>query len=124
MYFNPSAFNPELAAITQQYFNLFDRKPYSPFFDGPYDNLLTVQNNALLNGQGAPSTYGLWSYYGSQSNGYSKFDQRQFRVSAAGSADLGDHALQLGFEYEQRRDAFYSVSPVGLWTLALSLIHI
>ena len=26
--------------------------------------------------------------------------------------------MQLGFEYEQRRDAFYSVAPVGLWTLA------
>ncbi len=72
VYFNPSAFNPELAAITQQYFNLFDRHPYSPFLDGPYDNLLTVQNNALLNGQGAPSTYGLWNYYGSQSNGFSQ----------------------------------------------------
>ena len=118
VYFNPSAFNPELAAITQQYFNLFDRTPYNAFFDGPYDNLLTVQNNALLNGQSAPATYGLWNYYGTQSNGFSKFDQRQFRVSAAGSADIGDHALQLGFEYEQRRDAFYSASPVGLWTLA------
>ena len=118
VYFNPSAFNPELAAITQQYFNLFDREPYSPFFDGPYDNLLTVQNNALLNDQGAPATYGLWNYYGSQSNGFSKFDNRQFRVSASGSAGIGDHAIQLGFEYEQRRDAFYSVAPVGLWTLA------
>ena len=39
-------------------------------------------------------------------------------MSAAGSADVGDHALQLGFEYEQRRDAFFSLGPVGLWTLA------
>ena len=32
--------------------------------------------------------------------------------------DIGDHALQIGFEYEQRRDAFFNLSPVGLWTLA------
>ena len=24
----------------------------------------------------------------------------------------------MGFEYEQRRDAFFSLSPIGLWTLA------
>jgi hypothetical protein len=42
----------------------------------------------------------------------------QFRVSGSGSADIGDHAIQLGFEFEQRRDAGYSVSPTALWTLA------
>ncbi len=86
--------------------------------DGPYESLLEVQNgNALLNGQGPAATYGLWSYYGAQGNSYSTTNNTQFRISAAGSGDIGDHALQLGFEYEQRRDAFFSLSPSGLWTL-------
>ena len=52
MTFSPSIHNPELAAINNQYFNLFEVDPYSPFFDGPYESLLAVQNgNAILNGQ-------------------------------------------------------------------------
>ena len=116
--FTPSPHNPELAAINNQYFSLFDYEPYNAAEDGPYESLLTVQNgNALLNGQGPPGTYGLWSYYGAQGNSYSISNNTQFRISAAGSADIGDHALQMGFEYEQRRDAFFSLAPTGLWTI-------
>lgn len=117
--FAPSEYNPQLAAINNQYFSLFDYEPYNQFVDGPYESLLEVQNgNALLNGQAPNSVYGLWSYVGSQGNTYATYNNNQFRVSAAGSADIGDHALQMGFEYEQRKDAFYSLSPIGLWTLA------
>ncbi|MCH1583842.1 MAG: carboxypeptidase regulatory-like domain-containing protein [Flavobacteriales bacterium] len=116
--FEASPHNPELAAINNQYFSLFEQEAYNPNVDGPYESLLEVQNgNALLNGQGPAATYGLWSYYGAQGNSYSTTNNTQFRISAAGSGDIGDHALQLGFEYEQRRDAFFSLSPSGLWTL-------
>ena len=49
----------------------------------------------------------LWSYYGNQGNTYRINNNTQFRVSAIGSGDIGDHALQMGFEYEQRRDGYY-----------------
>ncbi|NNE56271.1 MAG: TonB-dependent receptor plug domain-containing protein, partial [Flavobacteriales bacterium] len=117
--FTASPYNPELAAINNQYFNLFDSEPYDSNDLGPYSTLLEVQNgNALLNGQGPSGTYNLWSYYGAQGNSYAIQDNSQFRISAAGSADAGDHALQVGFEYEQRRDARFAISPTGLWTLA------
>ncbi|MBM71657.1 MAG: hypothetical protein CL847_02605 [Crocinitomicaceae bacterium] len=117
--YDSSIYNPELSAINNQYFNLFDPEPYNPFVDGPYDSMLDVQNgNAILNGQTPSSVYGLWSYYGSQGDSYTITNNSQFRFSAAGSADVGDHALQVGFEYEQRRDAFFSLAPIGLWTLA------
>ena len=116
--FEASPHNPELAAINNQYFSLFNQEAYNPNEDGPYESLLEVQNgNALLNGQGPAATYGLWSYYGAQGNTYSTTNNTQFRISAAGSGDIGDHAVQLGFEYEQRRDAFFSLAPSGLWTL-------
>ena len=125
--FEESSFNPNLAAINEQFFSLFDNNSGGPSFGpgggqfepSPYSSLLEVQNgNALLNGQNPSSTYGLWSYVGAQGNSYNIFNDQQFRVSAAGSGDIGDHALQIGFEYEQRRDAFFNLSPVGLWTLA------
>ena len=124
--FQSSPFNPELAAINDQYFSLFDNEGSVDFQNGgfevtagPYSSLLNVQaGGALLNGQSPESTYGLWSYFGTQGNSYNISNNSQFRVSASGSADIGDHALQMGFEYEQRRDAFFSLGPVGLWTLA------
>jgi len=125
--FESSEFNPNLAAINNQYFSLFDQEPYNQFVDGPYESLLAVQNgNALLNGQSPSSTYGLWSYVGTQGSDYYKSNNSQFRISAAGSADIGDHALQMGFEYEQRKDAFFSLAPIGLWQLGrlLSNSHI
>lgn len=122
--FEASEFNPNLAAINNQYFSLFDQDPYNPFVDGPYESLLAVQNgNALLNGQSPSSTYGLWSYVGTQGADYYKSNNSQFRISAAGSADLGDHALQMGFEYEQRKDAFFSLAPIGLWQLGRLLAN-
>lgn len=117
--FAPSTYNPELAAINNQYFGLFDYQEYDPDDRGPYSGLLEVRNgNAILNGQTPPQTYNLWDYYGTQGNTYALTDNSQFRITAAGSGDIGDHAFQVGFEYEQRKDAFYSLAPTGLWTLA------
>lgn len=122
--FESSEYNPNLAAINNQYFSLFDQESYNPFVDGPYESLLAVQNgNALLNGQSPSETYGLWSYVGTQAEDYYKSNNSQFRISAAGSADIGDHALQMGFEYEQRKDAFFSLAPIGLWKLGRLLAN-
>ena len=77
----------------------------------------------MLNGQNPAETYNLYSYLGTQSGSYYTSNNTQFRVSAAGSADIGDHALQMGFEYEQRKDAFFSLAPTGLWTLGRLLTN-
>ncbi len=109
--FDPSDENERMAAVTTQYFDLFDDP------DNQYENFNQItQNNGLLNGQLPASVYDLWTNVGSRYNNYSVSNQEQFRVTANGSADLGDHALQLGFEYEQRVDRSFSLSPVGLWT--------
>ncbi|MDG2014296.1 MAG: carboxypeptidase regulatory-like domain-containing protein, partial [Pirellulaceae bacterium] len=100
--FAPSTHNAELAAINNQYFSLFDQEAYSQQDDGPYESLLAVQNgNALLNGQSPAGTYGLWSYAGTQGNSFSTSNNTQFRISAAGSGDIGDHALQLGASIQE-----------------------
>lgn len=130
--FTPSEFNPDLASINNQYFNLFPNdqlsaeqiqflqdNPNSFVQTGAYTNLLEIQQGgALLNGQTPNGVYGLWSFPGTPNNGFSEFTNTQARISATGSADIGDHAVQIGFEYEQRRDAGFSLAPVGLWTLA------
>ena len=115
-----SPYNPELAAINNQYFNLFESEPYNPFVDGSLRELVDRAKRQRLAQRPIPQLHlRVGSYFGTQGNSYNISNNSQFRVSAAGSADIGDHALQMGFEYEQRRDAFFSLGPVGLWTLAL-----
>ncbi len=149
IFFTPSTYNPDLAAITSQYFAGAQEFPtYQLALQQIYDangNLIRDRNqiflddpgtifaigtspastlnnitaaNALRNGDEAPGTYNLWSYLGTQSNNYSIGNANQFRISGMGSADIKDHAIQVGFEFEQRLDAGYSVAPVGLWRLA------
>jgi hypothetical protein len=146
--YRPSTYNPDLAAITNQYFDLFETNGYvnevlngtdviltdDPVFDAvlnestteieqigndPYSSLENIQGgNGLINGQQPGNTYALWRYIGSQNNNYSETNTNQFRFSGMFSADAGDHALQAGFEFEQRSDAGYFLAPVGMWQLA------
>ncbi|MDD4157418.1 MAG: TonB-dependent receptor, partial [Candidatus Cloacimonetes bacterium] len=54
---------------------------------------------------------------------YIKSEANQFRVSAAGTADVGSHEISIGFEFEQRQDNYFGLAPVGLWTLGRSLMN-
>lgn len=72
--------------------------------------------SGLLNGDRPQNIYGMWYNTGRQYGGYSYSDNSQFRVVAKFSADIKDHAVQAGFEYEQRTERLYSLSPIALWT--------
>jgi len=129
--YTPSDFNPSLSAINTQYFGLFPDQQLTQFEidnlvnnplaivpDGAYTSLINVQNgNALLNGQTISETYGLWNYIGEPFDNYQFGSESQIRFTGAGSADIGSHAVQIGFEYEQRSDATYSIAPVELWRI-------
>lgn len=133
--FTPSVENADVAAITTQYFGLFDSQPFNvqglfgqPAIPGPYENLTEIQSrNGLINGQTPNSVYGLWNNIGTinRSAGaeYTKFDRNQFRITAIGSADIGQHAISIGVEYEQRTDRSYALAPIGLWTRARQLAN-
>lgn len=112
--FEASDINPNLAAYTQQYYN------QNPDPDGKYENLTQIEQDrgALRNGDVPRSVYSLWDNTGTQFNSYSILDQRQFRVMATGSFDIKNHSIKLGFEYEQRTDAYVGYAPRGLWQIA------
>lgn len=119
--FTPSETNPELAAQTAQYFDLYD---YADAWqeEQNYRNLIqVVQGNGLRNGDAPQSVYGIWSNVGSPYNGFAKSETDQIRVSGAGAVNIGDHSISLGFEYEQRYDRGWTSGdngPLSIWTLA------
>lgn len=145
IFYTPSEYNPETASLTNLFFSLpvnpvitdlmtdqngnIIRNPNQIFIDDPTTSAIAQGNpyssienilagNGLVNGFSPDATYGLWSYIGTQNNNYSITNTNQFRLSGAGSADIGNHAVQIGFEWERRSDAGYALAPVGLWTAA------
>jgi hypothetical protein len=104
--------------------------PYTDYFYSANDqeNINTandvIAGGALINGMRPSNIYGLWYNTGRQYNGYSYYDKSQFRVFANFSADIKNHAIQAGFEYEQRTERSYTLSPIGLWTRMRQLANV
>lgn len=120
--FTPGNINPVLAAYTSSFYDLarqagIDTDLYDTREDveggGGVVNGGTVNNNI----------YSIWSAPGDVFNSYSKAERDQYRLSGRGSADIGDHAITLGFEYEQRVERNYSLNPLGLWQLGRGTVN-
>ena len=114
--------NPALSSVTTQYYSLYDE------VEGNYENLNQILGgNALRNGDLPQSVYGLWNNMGLYTNGYSKSDNDQFRVSGRGSAGIGDHQVSIGFEFEKRTDRFFAANAyVGngsIWSIGRQLAN-
>ena len=109
--FHRSEINPNLSNYTDQYYG---------FYDGnfAYRNALTVQSGgALLNGQSPKSVYGLYANTGTPYNTKSDYESSRIGFNANGSADIGNHAIKFGIQYEQRKEQYVGYNPSGLWTL-------
>ncbi len=121
--FTPSNLNPTTANFMTRYYELAGND-----VDNYYRSLSTIQNNnGLRNGDRSQTVHGVWYNVGRQYNGYGITDDNdQFRLTFIGSVDIlrpgassrNKHALEFGFEFEQRIDRSYQITPIGLWELA------
>jgi hypothetical protein len=114
--FNRSELNEFGANYTTQYYDLVPGDP---------STLSQIQQGkGLINGDRPFDVYSLFYNTGRQYGGYSINDNSQFRVFTSFSADIKKkHAIQIGFEYEQRTERAYSNNAIGLWTLARQLTN-
>ncbi|MCC7302211.1 MAG: TonB-dependent receptor [Bacteroidia bacterium] len=77
----------------------------------------------LRNGDRPSNIYSLWYNTGRQYGGYNVTNTSQFSVRAHFSADIKSHAVQAGFEYEQRVDRYWGITPIGIWGLMRQLAN-
>jgi hypothetical protein len=111
--YEPFDYNKVVANYTTSYYDLFAGNPV-----GNYQNTDQIMlGGGLLNGQVPDDVYGLWAAPGTPQSGYNVFLNTQFAVNVSGAMDIGNHELKFGFQYDQRQDAGYGYSPVGLWNL-------
>jgi len=117
--------NPLLTRYTQQYMEF--TKDLAPL--GWYNTPSAISaNGGLLNGDGddqlaALRVYNLWYNVGLNNDNYDRTYNTQFRVSGSFSADIKSHAIQVGFEYEQRNESRYVLKPSALWKRARQLAN-
>ena len=138
--FAPSSVNPTGTAFPNRYYELagatFDNgwwtTPQGGAQDGFYQSLDQIQaNGGLLNGDRPRVPHDIWYNTGRQFNGYGiNNDDDQYRLSVLGSVDIlpggsarNKHGIEFGFEFEQRVDRGYSVTPIGLWELMRQLAN-
>ena len=120
--------NPDLANYTQQYYDAFSQNELTSLVSGyGPDGVIRTFNDfgttGLVNGAGPRNLYSLYYNYGDQFGSYAKNLTEQFSMKATGSADIKDHAIQFGFEYEKRTDRFWQSAPNSLWPLARQLTN-
>ncbi len=111
--FEQTGINPILSNYTQSYYDSYNTA------NGHYRNLDEILlGGGLINGEflSQGTIYGMWNNVGMPYNQYYHYETTQLGITATASADIGNHALQLGFYYEQRQDRSIAYSPVGLWS--------
>ena len=106
--------NQAFAAITSQYYDIYAGQTF-----GNYENQFQLQQGgALRNGDVPDNVYGIWENIGTPYNFYGYSQEDQFRITGSGTINLNNHALSLGFEYEQRWDRNFGGAPIGIWTIS------
>ncbi len=119
--FTANNYNPESVAWVEDYYRLLPK--VNP--DGTGNYLTTddiIGNRGLINGREPEGIYNIWANVGSRINGYSNSQADQVNVQASFAADFGHHEIQVGLQYQQRKNGFYSWlngsdGATGLWSL-------
>jgi len=107
--FTRSEINPLLANYTSQYYELH------PMIQN-LDQMI-LSEGGLVNGRGPQTIYGLFTMPGTLLTGYGKSESEQIEIDVMGSADIGNHAIQFGLQYQQRSSSSWGIAPVELWSL-------
>lgn len=107
--------NPLASNYTSQFYSLVAGEP---------NTLSDIQQGyGLLNGDRPRSVYSIWYNTGRVNNQYYNINQTQLRATGQFSADIKNHAIQVGFEYEKRNDKQWVVAPIGMWGLMRQLTN-
>ncbi len=114
--YKPGTQNPLTANYTSQVISDIGANNVSN-----YGQLFNAQG--LLNGTPPNNVQALYYGTGRSTPEYFSRDNRLFRVTSNFSADIKNHALMVGIEYDQRNEAGYDVNGRGLYNQARQLAN-
>ncbi len=108
--FTPGTTNPLTANYTTQLMNSYAANgetvsSYSQIYQG----------NGLRNGDVPQNVHSLWYNTGRAYGSYGTGETSMFRLTSNFSADIKNHAIMIGVEFDQRTERGYSVATRALW---------
>ncbi|MDP2385107.1 MAG: TonB-dependent receptor [Bacteroidota bacterium] len=111
-----SPYNQSMTNYTTQFFDEFGY---------PVNSVYQVYGlGGNINGLPGQTIHSLYTPSGNQYVGYVKNDESIFRITSSFSADIKNHALMVGFEFDQRDYRNFTVNnAVGLWQYARQLTN-
>jgi len=116
--FTPGSTNALTANYTNQLMNDYNAQGIKVT---SYNQI--VQNNGLRNGDVPGNVHALWYNTGRPFGGYTLQDQSMIRFTSNFTADIKNHSIVLGVEFDRRDERGYSVQTRGLWSQMRSLAN-
>lgn len=108
--FTPGTTNPLTANYTSQLMNSYAANGVA------VTNYAQIyQNNGLRNGDVPQNVHALWYNTGRAYGGYDVRENSIFRITSSFSADIKNHAIMVGVEFDQRNERGYSIATRSLW---------
>ncbi len=112
--FERAEYNPITANYSTQIFNEL----------GSVSSIQDSRLSQYVNGARPSGINSLFDPMGRQSLSYSREQNTQLRFASNFSADIKNHAILIGFEYDQRVQRRHSVSAIQLWDRMRQLVEI
>jgi hypothetical protein len=109
--FQASDMNYNMARYTQYLYDYYGTN--APEILNNMTNIAGL--GGLRNGDRPSNVYTLWLPTGRQYGGLSKGSTSQFRIATSFNADVKNHALTVGMEYDQREERNWNINAPGLW---------
>ena len=111
---NVTTYNPILANYNEQLFTSSEFSDIQPF-------LTTIDYirgfKGLFNGDSPSAIYGLLNNVGVQGGSFQLAQNDYLYLQAKASADIFEHEIEIGFQYDQLWNSSYSLNAYGLWTI-------
>jgi len=116
--FSPGSTNALTANYTSQLMDSYNSQGVKVWNYGQI-----YQNNGLRNGDRPQNVHALWYNTGRPYGGYDVRDQRMFRLTSNFTADIKNHSIVVGVEFDQRDERGFSVQTGALWNTMRQLAN-
>lgn len=117
--FSPGSTNPLTANYTSQLMS-----DYASQGVKVTDWSQIYNNNGLRNGDRPQNVHALWYNTGRPYGGYNVADRRMFRFTSNFTADIKNHSIVAGVEFDQRNESGFNVATNSLWSSARQLANL
>jgi hypothetical protein len=118
--FTASDMNKNMSQYTQYLYDYYG--PNAPSILGSLNTIGGI--GGLRNGDRPSAVYTLWQATGRQYPAYTLSSTSQFRIASSFNADVKNHALTLGLEYDQREERNWALNDApGLWNRMRQIVN-